>query len=153
MFSCNWGFSGCSFLLCAGSLLGATGEGSISLGSGLFPITWGSGLLWAQVLWENLAFQCWLSLKHGNQGVYSGVLVCVCLYVCRGTICYLNIAKTLSSLAVQLFHSCVKAWAKILDSGRGDDFPVWPLSFFLIFHECYCLSLALQPHRQDAAGY
>lgn len=65
-------FSGCSFLLFAGSLLRAAGEGSIFLGSGSFPMTWGLGLLWAQVLCENWLFQCWLSLKHGNQGVNSG---------------------------------------------------------------------------------
>lgn len=59
------------FRFFAGSLLRAAGEGSISLGSGSFPITRGLGLLWAQVLCEHWLFQYWPSPKHGHQGVYT----------------------------------------------------------------------------------
>lgn len=104
MFSCNWGFSGWSFLLSAGSFLRAAGEGSISLGSRSFPIILELGLLWVQVLWENCGFSVLAVFEAWQPGciLWCSVLwrgtskpwfvACSCICACGG-LCVLSTSQ------------------------------------------------------------
>lgn len=86
-------------------------------------------------------------MERNKQALVCSLLLHVCMW---GTMCSLNIAKTFSSLAAQMFHSCLKAGPRPWTLGKG--VTSWwgfsPLPFFFSM-DVNCLLLALQPCRQN----